>query len=418
MSVAEHLGIKTSEYDAQILTFIPYYDEILDNAAAALDALDRPARMMVDLGTGVGGTGGTVPEAAERRARHRHRQRRPDAGDGVAPAGPGADAAGRQLRGRADSALRRRDGVVLAAPHHDAGGQGARVPQGVSRPGAGRAAHRRRLRHRCEPASAEKGHGRRGTRTSPRRMARPAPPGSFAPGPAKTPTSRWSRRPRCSSRGLRGGRAVEARLVRGDRRRESAAANAASAPAFLTAGQAAVAYNRARVSNFWEVFDAATRRFRQQHRRRSPAQGAASSASPIASCDTMAEAVAQWLTGQGIAVRRPVRDPRRQRRPLVRRLPRDAPHRRRGRAARHQLLGGAGGRRCWRRRARACCSAGRGCCRWPARPTAAAPLPAGVDVRRPDAADSAGVASVDGILAASRRRAAAAAARRPPAMRR
>ncbi len=30
MSVAEHLGIKTSEYDAQILTFIPYYDEILD----------------------------------------------------------------------------------------------------------------------------------------------------------------------------------------------------------------------------------------------------------------------------------------------------------------------------------------------------------------------------------------------------
>ena len=54
MSVAEHLGIKTSEYDAQILTFIPYYDEILDNAAAALDALDRPARTMVDLGTGSG----------------------------------------------------------------------------------------------------------------------------------------------------------------------------------------------------------------------------------------------------------------------------------------------------------------------------------------------------------------------------
>jgi tRNA (cmo5U34)-methyltransferase len=54
MSVAEHLGIKTSEYDAQILTFIPYYDEILDNAAAALDALDRTARTVVDLGTGSG----------------------------------------------------------------------------------------------------------------------------------------------------------------------------------------------------------------------------------------------------------------------------------------------------------------------------------------------------------------------------
>jgi tRNA (cmo5U34)-methyltransferase len=54
MSVAEHLGIATGEYDAQILTFIPYYDEILDNAAAALDALDRPARTLVDLGTGSG----------------------------------------------------------------------------------------------------------------------------------------------------------------------------------------------------------------------------------------------------------------------------------------------------------------------------------------------------------------------------
>jgi tRNA (cmo5U34)-methyltransferase len=54
MSVAEHLGIETSEYDAQILTFIPYYDEILDNAAAALDALDRPGKVIVDLGTGSG----------------------------------------------------------------------------------------------------------------------------------------------------------------------------------------------------------------------------------------------------------------------------------------------------------------------------------------------------------------------------
>ncbi|MGD9902445.1 MAG: trans-aconitate 2-methyltransferase [Vicinamibacterales bacterium] len=54
MSVATHLGITPHEYDTQILTFIPYYNEILDNAAAALDAVDRPARTLVDLGTGSG----------------------------------------------------------------------------------------------------------------------------------------------------------------------------------------------------------------------------------------------------------------------------------------------------------------------------------------------------------------------------
>lgn len=54
MSVASHLGIRTDEYDRQILTFIPYYDEILDAAADALAALDRPARVVLDLGTGSG----------------------------------------------------------------------------------------------------------------------------------------------------------------------------------------------------------------------------------------------------------------------------------------------------------------------------------------------------------------------------
>ena len=54
MAVAEHLGIKTSEYDQQILTFIPHYTDILDAAAGALDALDRPVRTLVDLGTGSG----------------------------------------------------------------------------------------------------------------------------------------------------------------------------------------------------------------------------------------------------------------------------------------------------------------------------------------------------------------------------
>lgn len=54
MSVASHLGIRTGEYDQQILTFIPFYDEMLAQAADALTALDRPARVLVDLGTGSG----------------------------------------------------------------------------------------------------------------------------------------------------------------------------------------------------------------------------------------------------------------------------------------------------------------------------------------------------------------------------
>ena len=58
MSVAEHLGIKTSEYDQQILTFIPHYADVLEAAAGALDALDRSARTLVDLGTGSGALAG------------------------------------------------------------------------------------------------------------------------------------------------------------------------------------------------------------------------------------------------------------------------------------------------------------------------------------------------------------------------
>lgn len=54
MSVASHLGIETAEYDRQILTFIPHYDEILDAAAGALDAAERPVRTLLDLGTGTG----------------------------------------------------------------------------------------------------------------------------------------------------------------------------------------------------------------------------------------------------------------------------------------------------------------------------------------------------------------------------
>jgi SAM-dependent methyltransferase len=51
MGVASHLGIKLSEYDARIRTFIPDYEEMLQVAA---DAIPRQAGTIVDLGTGTG----------------------------------------------------------------------------------------------------------------------------------------------------------------------------------------------------------------------------------------------------------------------------------------------------------------------------------------------------------------------------
>jgi tRNA (cmo5U34)-methyltransferase len=51
LSVAEHLGISLTEYDRQIRTFIPDYDEILEEAAAAIE---RNMRMIVELGIGTG----------------------------------------------------------------------------------------------------------------------------------------------------------------------------------------------------------------------------------------------------------------------------------------------------------------------------------------------------------------------------
>jgi trans-aconitate methyltransferase len=51
MSVASHLGIKLSEYDARIRTFIPDYEEMLEAAAAVVPPT---AVTIVDLGTGTG----------------------------------------------------------------------------------------------------------------------------------------------------------------------------------------------------------------------------------------------------------------------------------------------------------------------------------------------------------------------------
>src|SRR5215471_13833106 len=51
MGVASHLGIKLSEYDARIRTFIPDYEEMLDVAAGVISP---QARTIVDLGVGTG----------------------------------------------------------------------------------------------------------------------------------------------------------------------------------------------------------------------------------------------------------------------------------------------------------------------------------------------------------------------------
>jgi tRNA (cmo5U34)-methyltransferase len=49
--VAAHLGIRLSEYDERIRTFIPHYEEML---AAAAAAVDPRARDVLDLGVGTG----------------------------------------------------------------------------------------------------------------------------------------------------------------------------------------------------------------------------------------------------------------------------------------------------------------------------------------------------------------------------
>ena len=51
MGVASHLGIKLTEYDSRIRTFIPHYEEMLDVAAAAIPSRTRT---IVDLGIGTG----------------------------------------------------------------------------------------------------------------------------------------------------------------------------------------------------------------------------------------------------------------------------------------------------------------------------------------------------------------------------
>ncbi len=54
MSVATHLGIRLRDYDAMIRTFIPDYEEMLDEAASALRLVRRRSPVIVELGIGSG----------------------------------------------------------------------------------------------------------------------------------------------------------------------------------------------------------------------------------------------------------------------------------------------------------------------------------------------------------------------------
>ena len=63
MSVAAHLGIRLSEYDTRIRTFIPDYDAMLDVAASLVP---RQARTIVDLGIGTGALSARCVRAAPR----------------------------------------------------------------------------------------------------------------------------------------------------------------------------------------------------------------------------------------------------------------------------------------------------------------------------------------------------------------
>lgn len=54
MSVASHLGIQIRDYDKSIRQFIPHYEEMLTEAAAALRRLPRRAPALLELGIGSG----------------------------------------------------------------------------------------------------------------------------------------------------------------------------------------------------------------------------------------------------------------------------------------------------------------------------------------------------------------------------
>jgi tRNA (cmo5U34)-methyltransferase len=64
MSVASHLAVSPSEYDARIRSLIPLYDELIAESARALGHASRPVRVIVDLGIGTGALARACLESA------------------------------------------------------------------------------------------------------------------------------------------------------------------------------------------------------------------------------------------------------------------------------------------------------------------------------------------------------------------
>lgn len=54
MSVSQHLNIKLSEYDQRIRTFIPNYEEMLNEVAALVALIKKPQPTVIDFGIGTG----------------------------------------------------------------------------------------------------------------------------------------------------------------------------------------------------------------------------------------------------------------------------------------------------------------------------------------------------------------------------
>ena len=52
MSVASHLAVSPAGYDRRIRQYLPFYDELITEAARALGYSLRPVRLIVDLGVG------------------------------------------------------------------------------------------------------------------------------------------------------------------------------------------------------------------------------------------------------------------------------------------------------------------------------------------------------------------------------
>ena len=199
MGVASHLGIKLTEYDSRIRTFIPHYEEMLDVAAAAIPPR---ARTIVDLGIGTGALSsrcladGDPRDGRSASTSTRRSWRWPSAGSARR-----ADLHRRILSSRAAARLRRGGRVLRAASRPHAGRQGVAVPAGPRRAAARRRLPQRRLAARPSDAAVRRAQFDEWLAPSAPPLQRRARPGrSLRPGRTRTCTCRSTPRSRCCDR--------------------------------------------------------------------------------------------------------------------------------------------------------------------------------------------------------------------------